>query len=121
MTTAQPLTRAPYVVLFDLKLLNEDRNWQVCTVCMLKKEPQKPPEHTSKLVKSQNFLGACPQTPLHTIYSMDPTFFYLSQAPTILSVALYSGWLRKNFRTRGEMVVLTHCKRGGEEGMRYLM
>ena len=31
---------------------------------MHKKEPQKPPEHASEHVKPQNFLGACPQTPL---------------------------------------------------------
>ena len=30
LATAQPLTRAPYVVLFDLKPLYEDGNWQVC-------------------------------------------------------------------------------------------
>ena len=61
VTTAQSLTRALYVVLFDLKPLNKDGN---CTVCMLEKEPQKSPEHTSEHVKSQNFLGVCPQTPL---------------------------------------------------------
>ena len=36
----------------------------VCAVCMLEMEPQKPPEHTSEHVKSQNFLGVCPQPPL---------------------------------------------------------
>ena len=39
---------------------------------MHKKEPQKPPEHTSEHVKSQNFLGACPQPPL--TQSMGPAF-----------------------------------------------
>ena len=34
LTTAHPLTRAPYVVLFDLKPRNEDSNWQVCMYCM---------------------------------------------------------------------------------------
>ena len=70
---AQPLARAPYVILFDLKLLNKDGNWQVgmYTVCMRKKKPQKPPEHTSEHVKSQNFLGVCPQSPPNSI---SPTF-----------------------------------------------
>ena len=51
---------------------------------MREKEPQKPPEHTSEHVKSQNFLG---QTPL-TQYG--PHFLYLPWAPTILSAALGS-------------------------------
>ena len=41
---------------------------------MREKEPQKPPEHTLEHVKSQNFLGACLQTPL-TQYG--PHFLYL--------------------------------------------
>ena len=45
------------------------------------KEPLKPPEHTSEHVKSQNFLGACTQTPLKQ--SM-----YLCWVPTILLAAL---------------------------------
>ena len=65
VATAQPLARAPYVILFDLKPLIEDGNLQVyiCTVCMHEKESQEPPEHTLQHVKFQNFLGACPQTP----------------------------------------------------------
>ena len=80
--------RPPYVVLFDLIPLNKDGNWQVCTVCMCKKEkPEKLSEHTSEHVKSQNFLGACPQTPL----TQDGFhFLYLPWAPTILSAALQS-------------------------------
>ena len=31
---------------------------------MHEKEPHEPPEHTSEHVKSQNFLGACPWTPV---------------------------------------------------------
>ena len=46
----------------------------VWTVCMSEKEPQKPPEHTSEQVKSQNFLGACAPDPPHTIYKRGPTF-----------------------------------------------
>ena len=40
---------------------------------MLEKEPQKPPEHTSEHVISQNFLGVCPQTPS----PMCPTFIFV--------------------------------------------
>ena len=32
----------------------------ICTVRMHEKKPQKPPEHASEHVKSQNFRGACP-------------------------------------------------------------
>ena len=86
MTSVQPLARVPYVVLFDLKPLNKDGNWQVGMYCMhARKGTSKAPEHTSEYVKSLNFLGACPQTPL-TQYG--PHFLYLPWAPTILSVAL---------------------------------
>ena len=51
------------------------------------KEPQEPPEHTSEHAKSQNFLGACPQTP----HFMGPHFSYLPWAPQILSAALCAG------------------------------
>ena len=40
---------------------------------MLKKEPQKPQEHTSEHVKSQNFLGAHPP---HTIYRLAPLLVF---------------------------------------------
>ena len=40
-------------------------------------EPQEPPEHTSEHVKSQNFLGACPQTPLVQSILRGSTFFFL--------------------------------------------
>jgi len=30
VTTVQPLANGPYVVLFDLKSLNKDGNWQAC-------------------------------------------------------------------------------------------
>ena len=57
------------------------RRWQlagihVCTVCMHKKEPQKPPEHASEHVKPQNFLGACPQTPLAQSMLWAPLFVF---------------------------------------------
>ena len=45
-------------------------------VCMHKKESQKPPEHTSEHVKSKNFLGACPQTPLTKSILWDPLFAF---------------------------------------------
>ena len=71
----RPLARAPYVVLFNLKPLIEDGNLQVCmyTVCMHEKEPQETPEHTSEVVKSQNCLKACPQTPLTQSILSGPT------------------------------------------------
>ena len=52
------------------------------------KKPQKPPEHTSEHVKSQNFLGACPQTPLKQSIAYRPHFLYLPWAPTIVLAAL---------------------------------
>ena len=57
-----PLARALYVVLFDLKPLIEDGNLQVNMYFVHARK--RAPEHTSEYVKSQNFLGACPQTPL---------------------------------------------------------
>ena len=36
---------------------------------MRKKGPQKPPEHTSEHVKSQNFLGVCPQILPQTVWA----------------------------------------------------
>ena len=50
----------------DTGLLHDSlRRWQlpgVCTLCMHEKEPP-PPQNTSEHVKSQHFLGSCPQTP----------------------------------------------------------
>ena len=69
MTSAQPLARALYVVLFDLKLLNKDGNWQVGMYCMHimhKKEPEKPSDHTSEHVK---FSGGVPPDPPHTVWA----------------------------------------------------
>ena len=40
VATAQPLARAPYVTLFDLKLLIEEGNLQVCMYCMHERSPQ---------------------------------------------------------------------------------
>ena len=72
------LHEALYIVLFDLKLLNEDSNWQVCMYCMHVRKGQKPPEHTSEHVKSQFFFGGgergIPPAPPCTIYRLDPTF-----------------------------------------------
>ena len=75
VTTAQPLTMVPYVVLFDLKPLNEDGNWQVYMYCM-KRSLLNPPEHTSEHVKSRNFLGACTQTPLKQSIVWAPLFVF---------------------------------------------
>ena len=43
---------------------------------MHKKESQKPPEYTSEHVKSQNFLGAYPQTPLTQSTAWAPLFVF---------------------------------------------
>ena len=37
---------------------------------------QKPPEHTSEHVKSQNFLGACPQIPITQSILWAPLFVF---------------------------------------------
>ena len=50
-------------------------------VCKHEKEPQEPPEHTSEHVKSQNFLGVCPQTPPHIIHFVGPHFLYSPPSP----------------------------------------
>ena len=48
-----PLAKAPYVALFDLKLLIEDGNLQVYMYCVhARKELQEPSEHTLEHVKS---------------------------------------------------------------------
>ena len=47
-----------YVVLFDLKPLNEDGNCMAGMYILHEKEPQKLSEHTLEHVKSQNFLRA---------------------------------------------------------------
>ena len=56
---------------------------------MHEKELQEPPEpeHTSEHVKSQNFLGACPQTPLTQSILWGSTFC-ICPAPPIFSAAL---------------------------------
>ena len=77
VTSAQPLL-GPVHRTFDLKpKMKTVTGMYICTVwtvCMSEKEPQKPPEHTSEQVKSQNFLGACAPDPPHTIYKRGPTF-----------------------------------------------
>ena len=54
-------------------LINKDGNFSryVLYACT-KKEPQKPPEHTSEHVKHQNFSGGVPPDPTPTIYIMGP-------------------------------------------------
>ena len=77
VTTVLLQARALYVILLDLKLLNEDGNLQVCMYCsMHKKEPQKLPEHTSEHVKYQNFLEPCPQTLLTQPILWAPRFLF---------------------------------------------
>ena len=54
---------------------------------MHEKEPQEPPEYTSEHVKSQNFLGPCPQTPPPLTQSIlqGPTFWVCPGPPNPLS------------------------------------
>ena len=59
-------------------------------MCMHERELQEPPGHTSEHVKTQNFLGAFPQTPLIQSIFVGPHFLYLLWAPPILSAALHS-------------------------------
>ena len=72
LTLRRPLARAPYVVFFDLKPLLENGNLQVYMYCVHARK--RAPEHTSEHVKSQNFLGACHQTPLTQSILRAPTF-----------------------------------------------
>jgi len=59
---------------------------------MHKEEPQKPPEHTSEYVKPQNFLGACPQTPLtQSILWASLFVFALGPSHPLGAPALYHG------------------------------
>ena len=51
---------------------------------MHEKEHQEPPEHTSEHVKSQNFLGACPQRPLTQSILWGLNFLYLPWGPNPL-------------------------------------
>ena len=89
------LARASYVVLFDLKPLTEDGNLQVYMYCLHahKKKTQEPPEHTSEHVKSQNFLGECPQTPLTQSILWGPTSCICPGPTPILSAALVAMYL----------------------------
>ena len=81
-----PLARAPYVVLFNLKLLIEDSNLQVYMHCVhARKRASGAPKHNSGHVKSQNFLGPCPQTPFTQSIMEGPHFLYLPWMPPILS------------------------------------
>ena len=57
---------------------------------MHEKEPQKhtwPRTHLREHVKSQTFLGACPQTPSHNLYC-GPRFLYLPWTLHLLAAAL---------------------------------
>ena len=48
---------------------------------MHENEPKEPPEHTSEHVKSQNFLGACPPDPPHTIFFCGAPLFVFALGP----------------------------------------
>ena len=69
VTSAQPLARAPYVVLFDQKPLNKDSNWQIGMYCM---HAQK---GTWKLSEHTKFSGGVPPDPPHTVWA--PLFIFV--------------------------------------------
>ena len=80
-----PLARAPYVVLLDLKPLIKDGDLQVYMYCAhARKRASEAPEHTSEHVKSQNFFGACPQTPSHNPFCGPPIFLFALGPPNPL-------------------------------------
>ena len=93
--TAYPLARAPYVVLFDLKPLNEDGNLQPAGICMYCMHAQKgaseAPRTHFRACKSSKFSGGvppdCPQTHLAQSILWAP-LFHLPWTSPILSGAL---------------------------------
>ena len=83
------LARAPYIVLFNLKPLNEDGNLQVHMYCV---HARKRASGTTRTQISK-FPGACPQAPLHNPYCGAPLIvFTLAFPPPILLVALARVW-----------------------------
>ena len=79
VATAQstsPLARAPYVGLFDLKLLIEDGNLLVYMYCVhARKRASEAPRTHFRACKISKFPGACPQTPSHNpCILLGPTF-----------------------------------------------
>ena len=80
---------APYVVLFDLKLLIEDGNLQVYMYCVhARKRASGAPRTHFRACKISNFPGGVPPDPPHTIHFVGPHFLYLPWAPPILSAVL---------------------------------
>ena len=79
------LARVPYVVLFDLKPLNEDGNLQVCMYCMHARKGASEALRTHfRACKISKFSGrVSPDPPL-----LWAPFLYLPWAPPILSAAL---------------------------------
>ena len=77
---------------------------------MPKKEPQKPPGNTSELnsehVKSQNFLGAWPQTPLAQSKLWAPLFVLALGPPNPLGDPLAMIVLSYNFWTKNTRFAL---------------
>ena len=65
---------SPYVVLFDLKLLNEDGNWQVCMHA--RKGVSEASRIHFRACKISKFSGGCPQTPLRQSIAWPPLFVF---------------------------------------------
>ena len=67
--------RAPYVILFDLKLLIQDGNLQVCMYCVhAQKRASGAPRTHFRAWKISKFPGCMPPTPLTQSVLQGPTF-----------------------------------------------
>ena len=83
----------PYVVLFDLKPLNEDGNLQVCMYCMHARKGASEASRTH--FRACKFLGACPQTPLTQCIVWTPHFvFALGLHNPLGSAQMYIFWMQ---------------------------
>ena len=82
-----PPARAPYVVLFNLKLLIQDGNLQVCMYCMhAQKRASGAPRTHFRAWKISKFPGCMPPTPLTQSILQAPLFVFALAPPPILSV-----------------------------------
>ena len=81
----------PYIVLFHLKLVNEDGNLQVCMYCMhaQKGASAEAPRTHFRACKTSKFSGGMPQGLPCTMYG--PYFLYLPWAsPILLAPCIWS-------------------------------
>ena len=77
-----PPARAPYVVLFNLKLLIQDGNLQVCMYCMhAQKRASGAPRTHFRAWKISKFPGCMPPTPLTQSILQAPLFVFALAPP----------------------------------------